>query len=53
MWLSLIPLSVTLANSITGGCGGPVSTVGCDSGNSSAVHMKIPLSPVSGKGLSG
>ena len=51
--LSLIPLSTTLANSITAGPGGPVSISGCASGRISAVQMKIPLSPISGKGLSG
>ncbi len=51
--LSLIPLSTTLASSITSGPGGPVSISGCASGRISAVQMKIPLSPISGKGLSG
>ena len=51
--LSLIPLSVTLANSTTGGCGGPVSAEGCAIGKISAVQISIPLSPVSGNGRSG
>ena len=51
--LSLIPRSTTLASSITPSCGGPVSAVGCAKGRISAVQMKIPFSPISGKGLSG
>ena len=51
--LSLIPRSTTRASSITPSCGGPGSAVGCANGKISAVQIKIPLSPISGKGLSG
>ena len=51
--VSLIPLSTTLASSITSSVGGPGSTFGSAKGRISAVQMRIPLSPRSGNGLSG